>query len=79
MLTLIRAENNLDTVGINKFCYDENIEIIFSRPYQKVKTHRVERSHRTVQEIVVKVINERTHIDSRFWAYVHIAANTLIH
>ena len=68
-LTLIRADNEFNTKNIKDFCLTEHIDIVFSRPYQKDKTHRVERSHRTVQESVVKMINDRTHLDFRFWCY----------
>ena len=68
-LTLIRADNEFDSAEIRTFCNSENIDLVFSRLYQKDKTHRVERSDRTVQESVVKMITDRSHLDFRFWCF----------
>ena len=47
---------NLTQKEIRRFCLEADIDLVFSRPYQKDKTHRVERSHKTVQEMVVETI-----------------------
>lgn len=75
-LTLVRADNEFDTEEIR--CFPTDIEMVFSRPHQKNKTHRVERPHRTVQEMVVKMINGRTYLNFRFWAFAFNHALALL-
>ena len=77
-LTFIRADNEFDAKETRRFRLEADIDLVFSRPHQKDKTHRVERSHRTVQEMVVKMVNDRSHLNFCFWAYAFNHALVLL-
>ena len=66
-IKMIRVDDEFITDEITGFCALEQIDIQTAIPHDHADIGSVERSHRTLQESVVKTLASSSHLDNRYW------------
>ena len=67
-MKIIRVDKEFDTADIHEFCNLHHISIQYASTAEHEDIGNVERSHRTLQEAVVKVLASKPHLTSHYWA-----------
>ena len=74
-LVTIRTDNEFITKMARHWASQHGISFQSSSPNEHNTVRRVERVHRTLQEMVVKALAHKSHLNPQFWgfAYLHFA------
>jgi hypothetical protein len=73
VLRTIRTDNEYLTLLSRKWAESHDIVFQPSIPFEHNTVRKVERTHRTIQEMVVKLLANKSHLSSEYWAlaYMH--------
>ena len=66
-IKVFRFDKQFLTDEINTFCMHEHISVEPCIPYEHETLPNVERSHRTIQEVVVKDLSAKSHLTFKYW------------
>ena len=67
-MKILRTDNEFLATAIRAWCAQEHILLLPSLPHRHNKTRRIERFHRSTQDLMVKQLAHKSHLDARFWA-----------
>jgi len=70
-IKIIRTDDAFLTTEITEYCARENIVLQACVPYEHGQLGQIERSHRTIQESVVKALHNKPHITEQYWGMAY--------
>jgi hypothetical protein len=72
VLHVIHCDDEFDQVPIRDYCAMHGISMKLCVPYEHGQLGFIERSHRTIQDAVVKSLHNAPHITAQFWAMAYL-------
>ena len=71
ILKRLRVDSEFVTDEINTWAMNNSIELLPCIPHEHETLPDIERAHRSIQEIVVKVLHQKTHMSARYWGMAY--------
>jgi hypothetical protein len=70
-LKILRTDNGLFTKDIKDYCTNHQIELQSCIPHEHGQIGTIERVHRTIEDMIVKMLHDKPHLTNQYWAMAY--------
>ena len=77
-LKILRCDNEFSTAAVKTWALQHKIQLLPSVPHEHDRVRKVDRLHRTAQEMVVKFLSNKPHLSPAYWGFCYLHCIDLI-